>query len=63
MPLPGISDAGFIAIDGQTRQRSDDRVSGQSAIHMVSEWAIPNQVSLGEVVVAEKSDEITVVPR
>lgn len=53
----------FIAIDGKTLRRSFDAASGKSAIHMVSAWATANQISLGQVVVDEKSNEITAIPK
>ncbi|NQV24012.1 MAG: ISAs1 family transposase, partial [Rhodopirellula sp.] len=53
----------IIAIDGKTLRRSYDRASGKSAIHMVSAWASANHISLGQVVVDEKSNEITAIPK
>jgi len=52
-----------IAIDGKTLRRSFDRASSKSAIHMVSAWASANHISLGQVVVNAKSNEITAIPR
>lgn len=52
-----------IAIDGKTLRRSFDAASSKSAIHMVSAWATANHISLGQVVVDEKSNEITAVPK
>ena len=51
-----------IAIDGKTLRRSHDRSLGKSAIHMVSAWASENRLVLGQVKVAEKSNEITAIP-
>jgi predicted transposase YbfD/YdcC len=51
-----------IAIDGKTLRGSCDHTSGRAAIHMVSAWATENKLSLGQVVVAEKSNEITAIP-
>ena len=51
-----------VAIDGKTLRGSFDRASGKSAIHMVSAWATANRLSLGQVVVDEKSNEITAIP-
>ncbi len=53
----------IVAIDGKTLRRSYDAASGKSAIHMVSAWATANLVSLGQVVVDEKSNEITAIPK
>src|SRR4051812_17497524 len=51
-----------VAIDGKTLRGSADVEAGRSAIHMVSAWATENQLSLGQVVVGEKSNEITAIP-
>jgi predicted transposase YbfD/YdcC len=52
----------LIPIDGKTLRGSYDRADGRAAIHMVSAWAAENQLSLGQVVVPEKSNEITAIP-
>ena len=52
----------LIAIDGKTLRGSYDQRDGQAAIHMVSAWATENKLSLGQVVVDEKSNEITAIP-
>jgi predicted transposase YbfD/YdcC len=52
----------LIAIDGKTLRGSYDRADGRAAIHMVSAWATENKLSLGQVVVHEKSNEITAIP-
>jgi predicted transposase YbfD/YdcC len=52
-----------VAIDGKTLRRSFDAASSKSAIHMVSAWATANQISLGQVTVDEKSNEITAIPK
>jgi len=51
-----------IAIDGKTLRRSHNRRLGQSAIHLVSAWARSNRLTLGQVKVDEKSNEITAIP-
>jgi predicted transposase YbfD/YdcC len=51
-----------IAIDGKTLRRSHDQSSDKKAIHMVSAWACSNQVVLGQLKTAEKSNEITAIP-
>ena len=61
--LHEISDGQIVAIDGKTLRRSYDRASGKSAIHMVSAWASANHISLGQVVVDEKSNEVTAIPK
>jgi predicted transposase YbfD/YdcC len=57
-----ITDNRLIAIDGKTLGGSYDRRDGKAAIHMVSAWASENKLSLGQVVVSEKSNEITAIP-
>jgi predicted transposase YbfD/YdcC len=52
----------LIPIDGKTVRGSYDRRDGKAAIHMVSAWASENKLSLGQVVVQEKSNEITAIP-
>jgi predicted transposase YbfD/YdcC len=61
--LQEITDGQIIAIDGKTLRRSFDVASGKTAIHMVSAWATANQISLGQVVVDAKSNEITAIPK
>ncbi len=51
-----------VPIDGKTLRGSFDKASGKSAIHMVSAWATANRLSLGQVVVDAKSNEITAIP-
>jgi predicted transposase YbfD/YdcC len=52
-----------VAIDGKTLRNSFDAATGKSAIHMVSAWATANHISLGQVVVDAKSNEITAIPK
>src|SRR3954454_19363811 len=52
----------LMPIDGKTVRGSFDRRDGKAAIHMVSAWASENQLSLGQVVVDQKSNEITAIP-
>src|SRR3972149_1189560 len=61
--LHDITDGQVIAIDGKTLRRSFDTASGKAAIHMGSAWATTNHISLGQVVVDEKSNEITAIPK
>jgi predicted transposase YbfD/YdcC len=53
----------LVAIDGKALRQSFDKASAKSALHMVSAWATANKISLGQVAVAEKSNEITAIPR
>jgi predicted transposase YbfD/YdcC len=61
--LHELSDGRVIAIDGKTLRGSFDKATGKGAIHLVSAWAVENQVVLGQVKVDEKSNEITAVPK
>src|SRR5271170_4029576 len=61
--LHEISAGQIVAIDGKTLRRSFDAASSKSAIHMVSAWATANDISLGQVVVDDKSNEITAIPK
>ena len=61
--LHEITEGQLVAIDGKTLRRSFDTASSKSAIHMVSAWATANHISLGQVVVDEKSNEITAIPK
>ena len=61
--LQDISDGQIVAIDGKTPRRSYDKASSKSAIHMVSAWATTNHISLGQVVIDAKSNEITAIPK
>jgi predicted transposase YbfD/YdcC len=56
------ADGEVIAIDGKTMRRSHNRRIGQGAIHLVSAWARSNRLTLGQVKVDEKSNEITAIP-
>jgi len=60
--LHELSGGQVVAIDGKTLRRSYDTAGGKSAIPMVSAWATANHISLGQVVVDQKSDEITAIP-
>ena len=52
----------FIAIDGKTLRRSYDKGGNKGAIHMVSAWAVKNQLVFGQLKTDEKSNEITAIP-
>jgi predicted transposase YbfD/YdcC len=55
--------AGVIAIDGKTVRRSAHKRGGKTAIHMVSAFAASRRLVLGQVKVAEKSNEIIAIPK
>ena len=60
--LTGVP-AGVIAIDGKTIRRSGRKGGGKAAIHMVSAFAARQRLVLGQVKVAEKSNEIIAIPK
>lgn len=55
--------AGVIAIDGKTVRRSGHKQGTKAAIHMVSAFAARQRLVLGQVKVAEKSNEILAIPK
>jgi predicted transposase YbfD/YdcC len=57
-----LSSGEVIPIDGKTLRHSYDTELDQGAIHMVSAWATTNQMVLGQLKVASKSNEITAIP-
>jgi predicted transposase YbfD/YdcC len=52
-----------VAIDGKTLRRTFDRARGLGALHLVSAWATANGLTLGQVAVDAKSNEITAIPQ
>ena len=53
----------MIAIDGKTVRRSGHKAGAKAAIHMVSAFAARQRLVLGQVKVAEKSNEILAIPK
>lgn len=53
---------GHVSIDGKTVRRSGDKKNGNSAIHIVSAWLSNAGLSIGQVKVDDKSNEITAIP-
>jgi predicted transposase YbfD/YdcC len=60
--LTGTS-AEVIAIDGKTLRRSYQQKGAKAPIHMVSAFAARARLVLGQVKVAEKSNEIVAIPK
>jgi len=52
-----------VAIDGKRLAGSSDAGLGIGAIHLVSAWATEMRLTLGQVAVDEKSNEITAIPK
>jgi predicted transposase YbfD/YdcC len=51
-----------IAIDGKTLRGSFDKAAGKNPLHLVSAWASEARLTLGQVAVDSKSNEITAIP-
>ena len=60
--LIGVS-AEVVAIDGKTLRRSYQKKGATAPIHMISAFAARQRLVLGQVKVAEKSNEIVAIPR
>jgi predicted transposase YbfD/YdcC len=58
-----ITNGEVIALDGKTLRRSFDKATGQNALHIVSAWATGSGMTLGQVRVDKKSNEITAIPK
>src|SRR5712672_4297914 len=54
--------ADVIGIDGKTSRGSSHKRGGKAAIHMVSAFAARQRLVLGQVKVADKSNEIIAIP-
>jgi len=51
-----------VALDGKRVRRSYDKAEGTGAIELVSAWAREQRLTLGQMKVADDSNEITAVP-
>lgn len=56
------SQAGVVALDGKSLRRSFDRARRSSPLHLVSAWSCDQRLVLGQMRVAEGSNEIEAVP-
>jgi predicted transposase YbfD/YdcC len=52
----------IVAIDGKTLRRAYQEGGAKAPIHMISAWASRQRLVLGQVKVADKSNEITAIP-
>ncbi len=52
-----------VAIDGKTLRHSGNATSKLKPLHLVSAWATEQQLTLGQVAVDDKSNEITAIPQ
>jgi predicted transposase YbfD/YdcC len=57
------SDPRHVAIDGKSLRGSGDPANGKAPLHLVSAWASHDRLTLGQVATAEKSNEITAIPK
>ena len=57
-----LTEGDIVSIDGKTLRGSRGG-DAKRAIHIVSAWSKANQLSLGQVKVDEKSNEITAIPK
>jgi predicted transposase YbfD/YdcC len=60
---PAAAQGEVVAIDGKTLRRTFDRARSLGALHLVSAWATANGLTLGQVAVDAKSNEITAIPQ
>lgn len=51
-----------IAIDGKTLRRSFDKAADRNPLHLVSAWATEARLTLGQIAIDDKSNEITAIP-
>lgn len=58
-----VTDGQVVAIDGKHLRGSYDTATDQSAIRLVSAWASAQSVTLGQLKVAESSNEIPTMPQ
>jgi len=56
-----LTNGQVVAIDGKTVRGTCDQ-QGKSTLHVVSAWATANRLTLAQVQVAEKSNEIVAIP-
>ena len=61
--LSQLAKGEIVAIDGKVLRGSHDRHHNKYAIHMGGAWAVGNGLSLGQVKVDHKSNEITAIPK
>jgi predicted transposase YbfD/YdcC len=54
---------GVVAIDGKTLRGSFEKKKKIPALHMVSAWSSENELVLGQIRTAAKSNEITAIPQ
>ena len=60
---PAAVEGAVAAIDGKTLRRTFGRAQSLGALHLVSAWATADGLTLGQVAVGAKSNEITAIPQ
>jgi len=60
--ISGTLQQQLIAIDGKTLRHSFEGGDPATSFHLISAWACENQLTLGQMLVDGKSNEITAVP-
>ena len=63
MNIQKATEGEVVAIDGKALRRSHDGLLGKEAIWMIDAWASENRITLGQIKVDEKSNEITAIPK
>lgn len=59
----GDLDGRHVAIDGKALRGSDSAATGQSMVHVLRAWVSAAGISAGQVLCAEKSNELEALPR
>jgi predicted transposase YbfD/YdcC len=60
---PAAGTGEVVAIDGKALRRTFDRTRDLGALRLVSAWATANGLTLGQVAVDAKSNEVAAIPR
>lgn len=61
--LKNLFPENVIPIDGKTLRRSHSKNKGLKALHIVNAYSCANGLTLGQIAVEEKSNEITAIPQ
>lgn len=61
--VASIVNGEIVAIDGKESRSSQDGYVGRDAIHLVNAWGVKNGLSLGQIKVSDKSNEIKAIPQ
>ncbi len=61
--MTNITKGGSVAIDGKAQKGTADKDKPNSFVHIVSAWSTENGLTLGQLKVEGKSNEITAIPK